>query len=330
MPAMDFISNVKNKFGTLNLPQIKNSKSTLQMQFQAENGKEKKEDSDSIQPSIASKDDNSNKQRKRRFVGDEEKSKMEWKTRENIIVFHRSEEKESDFQMKNDSNQIKNELDQLMSSKSKKDISKISSPTNVGWIRHVVQKNDTIMGIALKYGVSSQQIMNVNRIFIANDRELFARKQLIIPITQGELVERTMHSRFGRTSSDSRSQFSSHYRTIPRTPSPFDLNKLTQTFLQISGCDDSDLANSILQSSGYNLARALGMYFDSNPSKTKTTSSSLDEKNIQNNVPTTTTTSTTSTTTQRRYSSPNFLTSKSKEQSNDSWNTKDDSDWQDL
>ncbi|XP_037920300.1 lysM and putative peptidoglycan-binding domain-containing protein 1 isoform X1 [Hermetia illucens] len=50
-------------------------------------------------------------------------------------------------------------------------------------IRHEIEKTDTLQGIALKYGCTTEQIRRVNRLFASDS--LFLRQFLMIPVTKG-------------------------------------------------------------------------------------------------------------------------------------------------
>ncbi|KAL1122781.1 hypothetical protein AAG570_003108 [Ranatra chinensis] len=52
------------------------------------------------------------------------------------------------------------------------------------FLRHSVLETDTLQGLALKYGVTMEQIRRANRLW-AND-SLFLRKSLLIPVVNGE------------------------------------------------------------------------------------------------------------------------------------------------
>ncbi|XP_023287948.1 lysM and putative peptidoglycan-binding domain-containing protein 2 isoform X2 [Orussus abietinus] len=51
---------------------------------------------------------------------------------------------------------------------------------NENLIKHVVSKSDTLQGIALKYGVTTEQIRRVNRLWASDS--LFLREHLLIPV----------------------------------------------------------------------------------------------------------------------------------------------------
>ncbi|KAL1122782.1 hypothetical protein AAG570_003108 [Ranatra chinensis] len=54
------------------------------------------------------------------------------------------------------------------------------------FLRHSVLETDTLQGLALKYGVTMEQIRRANRLW-AND-SLFLRKSLLIPVVNADVV----------------------------------------------------------------------------------------------------------------------------------------------
>ncbi|KAI8424902.1 hypothetical protein MSG28_006822 [Choristoneura fumiferana] len=50
------------------------------------------------------------------------------------------------------------------------------------YIKHVMAKGDTLQGIALKYGVTTEKIRRANRLFATDS--LFLREYLLIPVTK--------------------------------------------------------------------------------------------------------------------------------------------------
>uniref|UniRef100_A0A336MCB5 CSON015077 protein n=1 Tax=Culicoides sonorensis TaxID=179676 RepID=A0A336MCB5_CULSO len=57
---------------------------------------------------------------------------------------------------------------------------KNSRNQNISYIRHEIQQNDTLQGIALKYGVSMEQIKRTNRLLTTDT--IFLRQYLMIPV----------------------------------------------------------------------------------------------------------------------------------------------------
>lgn len=53
---------------------------------------------------------------------------------------------------------------------------------NEEYIKHAMVKGDTLQGIALKYGVTTEKIRRVNRLFASDS--LFLREYLLIPVTK--------------------------------------------------------------------------------------------------------------------------------------------------
>ncbi|KAK5648327.1 hypothetical protein RI129_003219 [Pyrocoelia pectoralis] len=52
---------------------------------------------------------------------------------------------------------------------------------NQNLIKHVISNTDTLQGIALKYGVTMEQIRRINRLWASDS--LFLRESLLIPVT---------------------------------------------------------------------------------------------------------------------------------------------------
>ncbi|XP_063705108.1 lysM and putative peptidoglycan-binding domain-containing protein 2 [Culicoides brevitarsis] len=52
--------------------------------------------------------------------------------------------------------------------------------SNISYVRHEIQQNDTLQGIALKYGVSMEQIKRTNRLLTTDT--IFLRQYLMIPV----------------------------------------------------------------------------------------------------------------------------------------------------
>ncbi|GJQ66298.1 hypothetical protein Trydic_g4344 [Trypoxylus dichotomus] len=57
---------------------------------------------------------------------------------------------------------------------------------NENCIKHIVTSTDTLQGIALKYGVTMEQIRRINRLWASDS--LFLREHLLIPINDNTLI----------------------------------------------------------------------------------------------------------------------------------------------
>ncbi|XP_017781397.1 PREDICTED: lysM and putative peptidoglycan-binding domain-containing protein 2 isoform X2 [Nicrophorus vespilloides] len=54
---------------------------------------------------------------------------------------------------------------------------------NESFVKHIVTGTDTLQGLALKYGVTMEQIRRANRLFASDS--LFLREHLLIPVPEG-------------------------------------------------------------------------------------------------------------------------------------------------
>ncbi|XP_065168895.1 lysM and putative peptidoglycan-binding domain-containing protein 2-like isoform X2 [Atheta coriaria] len=72
--------------------------------------------------------------------------------------------------------------DSARSSKKYGSTSNRNNTRNESYIKHFVTKADTLQGIALKYGVTMEQIRRANRLFASDS--LFLREHLLIPVTE--------------------------------------------------------------------------------------------------------------------------------------------------
>ncbi|KAF2892476.1 hypothetical protein ILUMI_13695 [Ignelater luminosus] len=97
---------------------------------------------------------------------------------------------------------------------------------NQNFIKHIVSSSDTLQGIALKYGVTMEQIRRSNRLWASDS--LFLREYLIIPVSD----DSNFLTNTGETNSNNHSEVTS----------PSDLDEDVSSFLVKI---DNSIANTI-------------------------------------------------------------------------------------
>jgi len=107
-------------------------------------------------------------------------------------------------------------------------------------IVHKVVKSDTLQGLALKYNVEASDIKKTNKIW--TNRDIFARKELIIPVTPEQYMKYQAEKKAsGELSS-------------------VDKQNLITKFVEITQCQ-TEFARHFLVEKAWNFEEALSMYY---------------------------------------------------------------------
>jgi len=86
--------------------------------------------------------------------------------------------------------------------------SRLQSPSSISYIRHDLQPDDTLQGVALRYGCTMEQIKRANRLLTTDS--IFMRAYLLIPVPEeGDVVVKATVARSQSLQSDITSSGSS-------------------------------------------------------------------------------------------------------------------------
>jgi len=127
--------------------------------------------------------------------------------------------------------------DSARSSKKYGSTSSRCSTRNESYLKHIVNGTDTLQGLALKYGVTMEQIRRANRLFATDS--LFLREHLLIPVQDG----RSPLSPAGEASNTAQPedpQVTSPSSSQATSPSSYDDENLAEFLVKI----DAAIANT--------------------------------------------------------------------------------------
>jgi len=124
---------------------------------------------------------------------------------------------------------------------------------NTECLLHKLTSKDTLQGISLKYGVEIPVLKKVNKLWRNDD--MFARKDLIIPITMEQFISKSK-------------QYEQEIPSTPKTLNSMKMNELIHKFMDIAKCEE-DVAKHYLETKNYNFTKALGFYFSEQDANSK-------------------------------------------------------------
>jgi len=122
---------------------------------------------------------------------------------------------------------------------------------NTECLLHRLSPKDTLQGVSIKYGVEIPVLKKVNKLWRNDD--MFARKDLIIPITMQQYLAK---------------QNDSETSTAPKNPTLFKIDETINKFMEIAKCD-KDVAKHYLEIKNWNFTKALGFYFSEQEANSK-------------------------------------------------------------
>jgi LysM repeat protein len=111
---------------------------------------------------------------------------------------------------------------------------------NTQRIIHTIGPKDTLQGLAFKYGVTIADLKKENK--LATDSSMYSKKEIFIPTTQKQL-NKTLELKNHKIEKAN-----------------FELQQLTQLFLEKTGSTDEEVAIRYLKHSALNLQRAIEIY----------------------------------------------------------------------
>jgi len=111
---------------------------------------------------------------------------------------------------------------------------------NTQMVVHLVSSKDTLQGLAFKYGVTTSDLKRENK--LATNDSFYSRKEIFIPTTQTQL-RKTLE-----------------IQTHQREKENFELQQLTEQFVQQTSCTNEETAEQYLKRSSLNVQRAVEIY----------------------------------------------------------------------
>ncbi|XP_043277060.1 lysM and putative peptidoglycan-binding domain-containing protein 2 [Venturia canescens] len=117
---------------------------------------------------------------------------------------------------------------------------------NENLVKHIVSKCDTLQGIALKYGVTTEQIRRINRLWASDS--LFLREYLLVPVP-ADCVSPMSGAESPASSTDTNAALSNSFNSTPVTSPNEDGASITD-FLAKMDCSIASVKNEVRRVQG--------------------------------------------------------------------------------